>query len=152
MAHEFKLTRTVEFADTDMAGIAHFSAFFRYMEQTEHAFYRSLGFSVHEHLGEEIRGFPRVAASCDFSAPLRFEDEVEIHLLVKEKRVKSIEYVFIFNKLNGNAPREVARGRLVVVYASKNQLDLKIQGLALPPQIADKIDAAPPELYEVEGP
>jgi acyl-CoA thioester hydrolase len=32
MAFEFKLTRRVEFAETDMAGIVHFSNFFRYME------------------------------------------------------------------------------------------------------------------------
>jgi YbgC/YbaW family acyl-CoA thioester hydrolase len=36
----------VEFTDTDMAGIVHFSSFFRYMEVTEHAFFRSLGFSI----------------------------------------------------------------------------------------------------------
>lgn len=150
MAYEFKLTRTVEFADTDMAGIAHFSTFFLMMEQTEHAFYRSLGFSVHTHLGEEIRGFPRVAASCDFAAPLKFEDEVEVQLLVKEKKVKSIEYVFIFRKQTDAGPREVARGRLVVVYAQKNNIDLKIQGLALPREIAGKIDVAPPQLLEAK--
>ena len=42
MAYEFKMKRQVEFADTDMAGIMHFANFFRFMEVTEHAFYRSL--------------------------------------------------------------------------------------------------------------
>ena len=46
MAHEFTLTRRVEFSETDMAGIVHFSNFFRFMESAEHAFFRSLGFSV----------------------------------------------------------------------------------------------------------
>ena len=41
---EFKLTRRIEFAETDMAGIVHFANFFRMMEATEHAFFRSLGF------------------------------------------------------------------------------------------------------------
>ena len=30
MAYEFKLTRMVEFAETDVAGIMHFSNFFRF--------------------------------------------------------------------------------------------------------------------------
>ena len=42
----FRTTRRVEFRDTDAAGIAHFSAFFLYMEQVEHEFLRSLGLSV----------------------------------------------------------------------------------------------------------
>ena len=41
-AHEFTITRRVEFSETDMAGIVHFSNFCRYMEHAEHAFFRSL--------------------------------------------------------------------------------------------------------------
>ncbi|MHC4993297.1 MAG: acyl-CoA thioesterase, partial [Planctomycetota bacterium] len=48
MPHDFKLLRTVEFFETDMAGIVHFSNYFRYMEATEHAFFRSFGATVHE--------------------------------------------------------------------------------------------------------
>ena len=40
MPYEFKLTRQVEFSETDMAGIAHFTNFFRFMEAAEHAFFR----------------------------------------------------------------------------------------------------------------
>ena len=43
MAHSFSMTRSVTFAETDMAGILHFSNYFRYMEEAEHAFFRSLG-------------------------------------------------------------------------------------------------------------
>ena len=48
MTDEFRTTRMVEFSETDMAGIMHFSNFFRFMESAEHAFYRSKGFSVDE--------------------------------------------------------------------------------------------------------
>jgi hypothetical protein len=44
--HEFRATRRVEFNETDLAGIVHFSNFFRYMETVEGAFYRSFGQSV----------------------------------------------------------------------------------------------------------
>ena len=43
MAHAFTMQRRVEFAETDMAGILHFSNYFRFMESVEHAFFRSLG-------------------------------------------------------------------------------------------------------------
>ena len=46
MSCEIKVVRRVEFCDTDMAGIVHYSNFFRYMEVAEHEFFRSLGFSV----------------------------------------------------------------------------------------------------------
>src|SRR5215472_9160035 len=101
MAYEFKLMRQVEFSDTDLAGIMHFSNFFRFMEAAEHAFFRSLGFSIHGAGSREAVGWPRVHADCDFKHPLHFEDTVEIRLLVREKKLKGIVYDFIFRKLNG---------------------------------------------------
>jgi YbgC/YbaW family acyl-CoA thioester hydrolase len=151
MAHEFTLTRRVEFADTDMAGIAHFTSLMRYMEETEHAFYRSLGFSVHEHRGEEIRGFPRLEASCRFFAPLWFEDQVRVQLLVKSKQVKTIEYVFNFRRVGDETHKVLARGGLTVVYASKNNITLKINAMVLPSDIASKIDEAPDKLFDGEA-
>ena len=67
MPHEFKTTRRIEFAETDLAGIVHFSNFFRMMEAAEHAFFRSLGFSIHSYEdsvdpGNAI-GRPRASAS-----------------------------------------------------------------------------------------
>ena len=63
MAEVFHTQRFVEFSDTDMAGIAHFSAFFRYMESAEHALLRSLGLSVFQKLdGDDALG--RVGERC----------------------------------------------------------------------------------------
>ncbi len=42
----FQITRRVEFGDTDMAGIMHFSNFFRFMEVAESDFLRSRGLNV----------------------------------------------------------------------------------------------------------
>src|SRR5690242_15056891 len=107
VAWEYTIVRDVEFSHTDMAGIMHFSNFFRFMEAAEHGFFRSLGFSIHTTEPEPL-GWPRVHASCDFRMPLRFEDSVEIRLLVREKREKSLVYSFIFRKLNEDPPQEVA--------------------------------------------
>ena len=57
MPTPFRISRFVEFADTDMAGIMHFSAFFRFMEGAEHALLRSLGFSVFTEVGERSDHF-----------------------------------------------------------------------------------------------
>ena len=144
MPYEFQLLRRVEFADTDLAGIMHFSNFFRFMEAAEHAFFRSLGFSIHT-LEPEPVGWPRVHADCDFSYPLRFEDSVEIRLLVREKREKSIVYAFVFRKLNEQPAREVARGTLAVACVKREPATGKLSGVPIPQKIADKIEVAPAE-------
>src|SRR5229473_2162392 len=115
MPYEFKLVRRVEFSETDMVGIVHYSNFFRYMESAEHGFFRSLGFSVVTRQVDPPLGWPRVHAECDYKHPLHFEDEVEIHMLVSEKKSKSLSYAFRFRKLNSSPPIEVARGALRVV-------------------------------------
>lgn len=146
MPYEFKSKRMVEFADTDTAGMMHFANFFRYMEEVEHAFYRSLGFSVHMPSGDQWIGWPRVQAACEYRSPLHFEDEVEIHLLVRERRSKSIAYSFLFSKLNDDMAKDVARGSMTVVCVGLGQEQDSIKARAIPPQIAVKIEAAPREL------
>lgn len=145
MSYEYKAVRRVEFSETDMAGIVHYSNFFRYMETAEHGFFRSLGHSVVMDKFEPPVGWPRVRAECEYRQPLRFEDEVEIHLLVSEKKSKSLSYVFKFIKLNGPAPVEVARGSLTVVCVTK-QPDGKLTSAHIPAPFADKITVAPAEL------
>src|SRR5687767_588110 len=104
MPYEFRMTQRVGFSDTDMAGIVHFANFFRYMEVTEHAFFRSLGFSIDMNLDGRKFGWPRVHAECDYQQPLRFEDQFEVQLLVREKKSKSLAYDFHFRKLTEGEP------------------------------------------------
>src|SRR5947207_10653677 len=113
MPYEFQLLRRVEFSETDMAGIMHFSNFFRFMEAAEHAFFRSLGFSVVlSRAGFEVH-LPRVHAECDYLVPVCFEDELLVHLLVKKKSSRSLTYLFRFYRTTGSARQEVACGQLV---------------------------------------
>jgi len=146
--YEFKLKRQVEFGDTDMAGIMHFSNFFRFMEATETAFFRSLGLSIVTTGFDDPIGWPRVHADCDFIRPLRFEDTVEIHLLVREKKKRSIVYGFIFRNLNEHPAPEVARGTLVVACVTRDSQSGKMVSVPIPPAIADKIGVAPKEILE----
>ena len=144
MAYEFKLTRRIEFAETDMAGIVHFANFFRMMESTEHAFFRSLGLSIHSHNNGATTGWPRVSATCDYRAPLRFEEEVEIHLVVLEVRSRAIRYEFAFRKAADGS--EVARGEIVAVCAGVEQATGKLAAMPIPDHVRAVIEAAPKKL------
>lgn len=117
MVSEFSIRRTVEFSETDMAGIMHFSNFFRWMESAETALLRSLGLPLINFVPGQVVGWPRVSASCDYRAPLRFGDEVEVRVLVKEIRTRAIVFQFQFRKVaDGTATAAlVARGEIVAV-------------------------------------
>ena len=145
MAYEFKAQRRVEFSDTDMAGIMHYSNFFRFMETAEHGFYRSLGFSVVNSTLDPRVGWPRVHAECDYRKPLRFEDLVELHLLVTEKRSKALSFQFRFRKVTGESAEEVARGALTIVCVA-HAPDGSMKAVPIPQEIAGKIEVAPANL------
>src|SRR2546426_2276881 len=87
---EYRHKRRVQFYETDAAGIVHFSWYPRYMEEAEHALWREAGLSIHPR-DTEI-GWPRVAMSFEYYAPLRFEDEIEIVIRVAGMTSKSIRY------------------------------------------------------------
>jgi YbgC/YbaW family acyl-CoA thioester hydrolase len=142
MPYQHKVRRRVEFSETDMAGIMHFSNFFRFMETAEHAFMRSLGYSVVLRKFDPPLSLPRVQAHCDYLAPLRFEDEVEVHLLVARKTARTLSYQFRFYRRNGKSPVETARGYVTVVCAVR-QPDGRFTAVPLPKEIARKISVAP---------
>jgi len=149
MPYEYKSRRRVEFSETDMAGIVHYANFFRYMEAAEHEFFRSLGFSVVTRQVDPPVGWPRVRAECDFKLPLRFEDEFEVHMLVTEKKSKSLSYQFRIRKLNASPVVEVARGSLTVVCVSHQGSGMK--ATLIPQEIADQIEVASAEILSATG-
>ena len=112
MASCFESTRRVEFCETDMAGIVHFANFYRWMEQVEHDFFRSLGLSIVRHLSDgSTIGWPRVTAQCRFESPARYEDVLTVRLTVQRIGVKSITYDVTIR----NGDRTVARGSMKTV-------------------------------------
>ena len=130
----FCTKRRVEFGDTDMAGIVHFANFFRFMEAAECEFLRSRGLSVKlQWEGQEI-GFPRVAASCDYVSPARFEDLLDVEVAIDRLGTKSVTYAFQF--MRGGTL--IARGKLtsccVRVSASHD-----IKGIPIPDSYRAKL-------------
>src|SRR5207302_6337690 len=111
MTVPFRTTRRIEFCDTDMAGIVHFANFFRFMETAEQEFLRSRGLSVAWQTGGERIGFPRVAASCDYLRPARFEEVLTIAVELKRLGTKSVTFDFTFTR-DGEL---LARGQVTTV-------------------------------------
>lgn len=140
---EFRWKYRVAFSETDMAGIVHFSNYFRYMEMAEHAFLRSLGLTVHANGDDGAASWPRVHAECTYTAPLTFEDELEVHLLVREKARKTITYDF---RLLKDGETLVATGSLTVICVSIDPATKKMTAIPIPRLVDELIEPAPAEL------
>ena len=133
MPTEFSVTHRVQFSETDMAGIVHFSNFFKWMEEVEHAFFRSVGLSVAmRHDGQHL-GWPRVSTGCDFFGPVRFEDEVELKLRVTKVGEKSFNYEVDY----AVAGRPVALGRTTSVCCVLE--DGKMRSIPIPDLVRAKL-------------
>jgi YbgC/YbaW family acyl-CoA thioester hydrolase len=133
----FRTSRRIEFADTDMAGIVHFSNFFRLMESAEVEFLRTRGLSVSMTWRNERFGFPRVSTSCDFMQPIAFQDVVEISVSVLRVGEKSVTYGFEFTK-DGAA---IAAGRIVAC-CCRILPDRRFEPVAIPQGIRDILQDA----------
>lgn len=112
MSCTFKTTRRVEFHETDMAGIVHFSNFYKYMEQAEHEYFRSLGLTIVDTQDDgSVVGWPRVSAQCSFESPVFYGDELEIQLFVERVGVKSLTIKYEFWR----DETKIAKGKMKTV-------------------------------------
>lgn len=104
----------VHFYETDGARIVHFSNYFRFMEMAETELYAT--FLNNEKGRDGTHGFPRVNAQCQYHAPLRFSDLVEISVSTKEIRTKSFTLSFKMHKKTAVASELVAEGEMSMVF------------------------------------
>ena len=137
MTAAYHTKRFVEFSDTDMAGIMHFAAFFRYMESAEHEMLRDWGFSVFDRINGQTVSFPRVAASCQYHAPAKSEDILEIDIFVRRVGEKSITYGMEFTLDS----KPVATGEITCVCCRIEQGKPPIS-MPIPEEIASPLRAA----------
>jgi acyl-CoA thioester hydrolase len=137
MAKTYKTTRRVEFRDTDAAGMVHFSVFFVYMEEAEHALLRELDMSVVTADDHGPVSFPRVAARCDYQRAARFEDVLVIETEIVRLGKKSVTYEFNFS----HDGRPVASGQTTTVCCRFDQEGTP-KSITIPPAIAEKLKAA----------
>lgn len=132
-----------------MAGIMHFSNFFRWMEACEAGFYRSLALPLISFVPGNVVGWPRASASCTYKAPLRFNDAVEVRLLIKELRSKAVIYVFQFRLVDAAGqvqPAVLAEGEIVAVCVTADAAG-KMTAQAIPADVRAKLEVAPAAAY-----
>lgn len=101
--------REVAFSDTDASGWVHFTKLLGYAEEAEHDYLRLSGIPVFDHTKG---GWPRVRIACDYRLPLRFQDRIEVRLMLARIGVSSVEWKFEIAKSEGEI---VAEGEMVTV-------------------------------------
>ena len=145
LVSRFTTRRRIEFSDTDLSGLVHFSRFFVFMETAEHEFVESLGTRIHvtSDDGEEV-GWPRVSAECRYLSPARFGDTLDILVRVERKGERSMTYGFEFTI----GERLIARGRIKTVCCVVNDPG-GLRSVPVPAAIADCVEADPGEREEV---
>jgi acyl-CoA thioester hydrolase len=131
---DFRYPRRVEFAETDLVGIVHFTWYFRYMEEAEHALWRAAGMSIAHPPGDV--GFPRVASACDFLAPLHFEDAFEVLVRVDEVTARSIRYAHTI--VRGDTT--VAKGTMTAACIDKHARPMR--AVDIPEEIVTRLRRA----------
>ena len=146
MIYEHTSKRKIEFSETDMAGLVHFSNFFKYMETAERDFFEAAGVDLIRTKPGELVGWPRVRAECKFSAPLRFGDIIDIHIAVKAVNDRSIDYQFrIFKREEGGSQTQAAKGHMTTVL-TELAADGSLQSTELPVHVLERIGPAPREV------
>lgn len=130
----FKYKRRLHFSETDMAGIAHFSVYFRFMEEAEHALWRAAGLSIGE--VALTGGWPRVSATFDYRSPLRFEDEVEVAVRIGTVTRRSVRYEFTV--MRGDVL--VGTGSLTAVATAKE--DGRLRAVDIPQEMIARLRSA----------
>lgn len=99
MSLQFVAQHRVEFFETDLAGIVHFANYYRFMEQAEHEFFRSLDLKIHGKLPDgTVFGWPRVSASCSFKSPAFYGDIVDIRMTVLRVTRRSLTIAYTFER------------------------------------------------------
>jgi len=135
MTWPFASTRRVEFRDTDTAGIAHFSTYFNFMEEAEHALLRQAGLSVFEPDPAGTLTWPRVSAKCEYRAAAHFEEMLKIEVGVVRLGTKSVIWRFRISR-DGT---ELALGEIAAV-CCRLLPGQPPQSLAIPDDIRKKLE------------
>jgi YbgC/YbaW family acyl-CoA thioester hydrolase len=124
------LRRRVNFYEVDQAAIVHFSCYYRYMEEAEHAFWRAAGMSLTD---AGTLGFPRVSAAFEFHAPLRFDDEFDAELQIAAIGRSSLRYACRITR--DGTP--IATGAMTIVCV---EVGPPMRAVPWPPAIVERIE------------
>lgn len=136
---QFVYERRVNFADTDTAGIVHFSNYFRYMEEAEHAYFRSLGLTIMKAREDGvIIGWPRVSSQCQFLGPAFYDNVLRVHVHLERLGYKSL----LWNMAIYHEGRKLSQGRMktacCLCYA-----DHRLESIPIPEEYTSRLSESP---------
>lgn len=110
----FVFRRVVRKHESESSGLVQLSNFFRYMEECECAFFRSLGLSFFK-TGSDVV-FPRVEVSLENIHPVQCGDSLLVHTCVERLGSSSLSFGFSFFRETPDASESlVAKGGFSIV-------------------------------------
>jgi len=115
--------------------MAHFTSFFVYFEAAEQKLFREVLRTDFSNSPEtrKIFGLPRVKAYCQYFAPAKFDDVLEVELKIGKIGRSSITYEFsVFNKTSNKMS---ASGRVKVAAVDKD-----FNPMEIPPEIGELLN------------
>ena len=112
------LIRRIQFADTDAAGVSHFSRLLVMVEEAEHDFLRSHQIPILT----ETSAWPCVSLEVSFVGMCKFGDDITIELRILKVGTSSVTYEFLAT-LNGSPQASpVFSGKMVKCHILPRQL------------------------------
>jgi len=117
MKHSYK--RRVSFADTDAAGVVHFSRLLCYAEEAEHDLLDKLAIPL-----LSGGGWPRVHIDCDYLAPVRVGNTVEVTISPVKVGRSSVQWEFSMTSTG----IEVAKGSMKTVRVDESGKPAELDG------------------------
>jgi YbgC/YbaW family acyl-CoA thioester hydrolase len=144
VSREFHYHRRVQFAETDLVGIVHFSWYFRYMEEAEHALWRAAGLSIVS--DDATIGWPRVAAAFDYKSPLRFEEEFCVAVRISAVSNRTLQYGCMVRR----GDTVIGHGFLTAACVKKES-EGPVKSVALPEGLVERLKGAMTEPAPIEA-
>jgi acyl-CoA thioester hydrolase len=123
----------ITWADTDAAGIVHFSNYFRYFERAEEEYLNRRGLDYSSIVNTYRVRIPRVESHCRYISPCKYNDTISVKMKLDEVKTRSFKESFVVDNLTTR--KRAAEGYLVCVTAS---LDLT-KAVPIPKKLVSKL-------------
>lgn len=111
------LIRRIQFADTDAAGVAHFSRLLVMVEEAEHDFLQSHKIPILT----ETSAWPCVALDVSYVGMCKFGDELAIELRILKVGTTSVTYEFLATRKGCMGSSRVFSGKMVKCHIMPTQ-------------------------------
>jgi 4-hydroxybenzoyl-CoA thioesterase len=106
----FSTRITVNFGDTDPAGLVYFPNIFHYCHIAMERFFEQVcGVSYSKLITDQQLGFPTARINSEFKAPVRYGDVINIEITVSDIGNKSLSLIYKVKNGEGGVCAEVSQ-------------------------------------------